>query len=267
MRFVLLIWLLTAGLSSATLLPAPALAQVVCSGHKLLSSPRPESSCSSIKPRIYPSPDGALRALVLPRRYQPLRHAGYGKPRRDPDQQRRYRDLEGLLVAARHQLLLCRQCKMVAGFAILCLQHGVIGWSFALVIPDDGVQPGEETHRWIERHDRWGSRRFRRISALPARIRSWLRRGKRPAHWTTRFQSQSISRMRSASCRLSMYSQIWSCEWCDVRPWRYNACFAAAQNLVDAFGCVGNYCSLLTSTGAVGCGEIPPVKQQRGAGI
>jgi len=66
MRFVLLIWLLTAGLSSATLLPAPALAQVVCSGHKLLSSPRPESSCSSIKPRIYPSPDGALRALVLP---------------------------------------------------------------------------------------------------------------------------------------------------------------------------------------------------------
>src|SRR5262245_47618305 len=161
MRFVLLIWLLTAGLSSATLLPAPALAQVVCSGHKLLSSPRPESSCSSIKPRISPSPDGALRARArAARRYQPLRHARYGKPRRDPDQQRRYRDLEGLLVAARHQRLLCRQCKMVAGFAILCLQHGVIGWSFALVIPDDGVQPGEETHRWIERHDRWEADAF-----------------------------------------------------------------------------------------------------------
>jgi hypothetical protein len=66
MRFALVICLAIAGLSSATLVPAPALAEVVCSGHKLLSSPRPESSCSSLKPRIYPSPDGALRALVLP---------------------------------------------------------------------------------------------------------------------------------------------------------------------------------------------------------
>jgi hypothetical protein len=64
MRFALLIWL--ASLSSATLVLAPALAETVCGGHKLLSSPRPESSCSSIRPRIYPSPDGALRALVLP---------------------------------------------------------------------------------------------------------------------------------------------------------------------------------------------------------
>src|SRR5437870_10611084 len=66
MRFSLLIWSAIAGLSSATLFPASALAEVVCSGHELLPSPRPESSCSSIKPRIYPSPDGALRALVLP---------------------------------------------------------------------------------------------------------------------------------------------------------------------------------------------------------
>ncbi|HXL47422.1 MAG TPA: hypothetical protein VN975_01435 [Xanthobacteraceae bacterium] len=66
MRFALVICLAIAGLSSATLVPAPALAEVVCSGHRLLSSPRPESSCSSLKPRIYPSPDGALRALVLP---------------------------------------------------------------------------------------------------------------------------------------------------------------------------------------------------------
>jgi hypothetical protein len=64
MRFALLIWL--ASLSSATLVLAPALAETACGGHKLLSSPRPESSCSSIRPRIYPSPDGALRALVLP---------------------------------------------------------------------------------------------------------------------------------------------------------------------------------------------------------
>jgi hypothetical protein len=41
-------------------------AQVACSGHKLLPIPRPESSCSDVKPQIYPSPDGALRALVLP---------------------------------------------------------------------------------------------------------------------------------------------------------------------------------------------------------
>src|ERR1700719_598096 len=41
-------------------------AQVPCSGHKLLPIPRPESSCSDVKPQIYPSPDGALRALVFP---------------------------------------------------------------------------------------------------------------------------------------------------------------------------------------------------------
>jgi len=66
MRFSLWTWLAIAGLSSATLAPVPALADVVCSGHKLLPRPRPELSCSSVKPRIYPSPDGALRALVLP---------------------------------------------------------------------------------------------------------------------------------------------------------------------------------------------------------
>ena len=43
-----------------------ASAEVVCSGHKLLPIPRPQSSCSNVKPRIYPSPDGALRALVFP---------------------------------------------------------------------------------------------------------------------------------------------------------------------------------------------------------
>ena len=41
-------------------------APVACSGHKLLPIPRPESSCSDVKPQIYPSPDGALRALVFP---------------------------------------------------------------------------------------------------------------------------------------------------------------------------------------------------------
>jgi hypothetical protein len=53
-------------LSAVTLLPVPAIAEVACSGHKLLPTPRPESSCSNVKPRIYASPDGALRALVFP---------------------------------------------------------------------------------------------------------------------------------------------------------------------------------------------------------
>ena len=48
-----------------TLLPADGLAQVPCSGHKLLPKPRPEASCLNVAPRIYASPDQALRALVL----------------------------------------------------------------------------------------------------------------------------------------------------------------------------------------------------------
>jgi hypothetical protein len=53
------------GLASMTF-ATHAPAQVACSGHKLLPIPRPESSCSDVKPQIYPSPDGALRALVFP---------------------------------------------------------------------------------------------------------------------------------------------------------------------------------------------------------
>lgn len=52
--------------ASASLLSADALAADPCSGHKLLRAPRPETSCSNVKPRIYPSPDGTLRALVYP---------------------------------------------------------------------------------------------------------------------------------------------------------------------------------------------------------
>jgi hypothetical protein len=48
------------------MLPAVAVAQVPCTGHKLLPTPRPESSCSNVKPKVYPSPDGTLRALVYP---------------------------------------------------------------------------------------------------------------------------------------------------------------------------------------------------------
>jgi hypothetical protein len=53
-------------MSAATLPPASAVPQLACSGHKLLRNPRPESSCSNVKPVIYASPDGALRALVFP---------------------------------------------------------------------------------------------------------------------------------------------------------------------------------------------------------
>jgi hypothetical protein len=51
--------------------------------------------------------------------------------------------LIGVLIPARHQRVLCRRCKVVAGFAILRLQHGVIGRSLALVVSDDGVQPAK----------------------------------------------------------------------------------------------------------------------------
>src|SRR2546430_1779949 len=62
----MLLLLLIVTVSPQTLFSAPALAKGVCSGHKLLPTPRPQSSCSNVKPRIYPSPDGALRALVFP---------------------------------------------------------------------------------------------------------------------------------------------------------------------------------------------------------
>jgi hypothetical protein len=48
------------------LLPALVRAEVACTGHKLLPNPRSESSCSNAKPVIYASPDGALRGVVLP---------------------------------------------------------------------------------------------------------------------------------------------------------------------------------------------------------
>jgi hypothetical protein len=52
--------------ASAMLLPAGALADAWCSGHKLLPKPRPETSCLVVVPRVFVSPDKALRATVLP---------------------------------------------------------------------------------------------------------------------------------------------------------------------------------------------------------
>jgi hypothetical protein len=67
-RILPLIGLLLAaqGMASVTLRPAAAADDALCSGHKLLPTPRPESSCTDVKPLVHPSPDGALRALVLP---------------------------------------------------------------------------------------------------------------------------------------------------------------------------------------------------------
>src|SRR5215472_10883993 len=116
-----------------------ASAEVACSGHKLLPIPRPQSSCSDVKPRIYPSPDGALRALVFPVDVSLYATPGHGEPRGHPHQQGRYSHVEGLFLAARRQWVLCLQCKMVARPAILRLQYVVVRRSFALVISDDGV--------------------------------------------------------------------------------------------------------------------------------
>src|SRR5260370_7038124 len=53
------------GLASMTF-ATHAPAQVACSGHKLLPIPRPESSCSDVKPQIYPSPHAPLPPLLFP---------------------------------------------------------------------------------------------------------------------------------------------------------------------------------------------------------
>jgi hypothetical protein len=122
---------------SATLFPADVLADIYCSGHRLLSNPRPEASCRDIVAQIFVSPDKALRALA--RRYQPRRHVRYGKPRRGPLKRRRHGDFEGLFLAARDEWVLRLPREMVPRFPILRLQHGVFGRPFALVVPDHGV--------------------------------------------------------------------------------------------------------------------------------
>lgn len=53
-------------LAMTILLPADGFGQEACSGHKLLPKPRPEASCRNVAPQVFPSPDKALRALVLP---------------------------------------------------------------------------------------------------------------------------------------------------------------------------------------------------------
>ncbi len=52
--------------ASAALLSLEALAEVRCSGHELLSTPRPETSCREVTTQIFVSPDKATHASVLP---------------------------------------------------------------------------------------------------------------------------------------------------------------------------------------------------------
>ena len=66
MKFSIVLIRWVAGMSSATMLSVGALAGVRCTGHQLLSTPRSESSCLTVRPQAHVSPDGALRALILP---------------------------------------------------------------------------------------------------------------------------------------------------------------------------------------------------------
>jgi hypothetical protein len=51
---------------SAVLLPLEALAETLCSGHELLTTPRPEASCREVTTQIFVSRDKATHASVLP---------------------------------------------------------------------------------------------------------------------------------------------------------------------------------------------------------
>jgi hypothetical protein len=61
-----LISLFVVATAFAMLLPANLLAQAPCSGHQLLSTPRPEGSCQNVATQTFVSPDKTMRALVMP---------------------------------------------------------------------------------------------------------------------------------------------------------------------------------------------------------
>lgn len=62
---IVLIQLVT-GAAAAPMLSAVAVADDSCSGHQLLSVPRSASSCRTVTPQIYASPDAALSAQIFP---------------------------------------------------------------------------------------------------------------------------------------------------------------------------------------------------------
>ena len=52
--------------ASAAFSPLAAYADAPCSGHQLLTAPRPETSCREIISQIFVSPDKTTHAVVLP---------------------------------------------------------------------------------------------------------------------------------------------------------------------------------------------------------
>src|SRR5271169_863298 len=66
MRFSIVLIQLVAVGSAAPMLAAAAVAADSCSGHQLLPVPRSASSCLTVSPQVYASPDAALSALIFP---------------------------------------------------------------------------------------------------------------------------------------------------------------------------------------------------------
>ena len=61
------LWVLSAaGLALASSSFALAESNDPCSGHQLLATPRPEGSCLTVRPQVFPSPDKAIRGIVFP---------------------------------------------------------------------------------------------------------------------------------------------------------------------------------------------------------
>src|SRR6266480_3381938 len=83
---------------------------------------------------------------------------------------------------------------MVTRLAILRLQPGVVGWTFALVISDDGVQPPEEAHRRIQRHDRGEADDF---GGFPLSRTVHARRQYVESAWSLRRQDSGHGRSRA----------------------------------------------------------------------
>jgi hypothetical protein len=61
-----LAFLSAANAKAPTAAPPAQQVQTPCTGHLLLPTPRPEASCQTTQVQVYPSPDGAIHALVLP---------------------------------------------------------------------------------------------------------------------------------------------------------------------------------------------------------
>src|SRR5262249_44962548 len=139
-------------------------AEVACSGHKLLPIPRPQSSCSDVKPRIYPSPDGALRALVFP-----VDVSLYATP--DMDSRVVIRTSKGDTLTSKDYssprgangyYVFNAKWSPDSQFFVYSMSSsgGHSPWSY----PDDGVEPPEEPHRRFQRHDQRRADGFGRFS-------------------------------------------------------------------------------------------------------